>query len=153
MKKLVLSIALAMGIVSIAQAVPSDNCGCGLGTMIFEGEDGLVSQTLAVTTNGALSANILFGITSGTLDCDQADSFVSIDRLEIFVAGNMDSLATDIAVGEGEYLTTLADLMAVDEADRATFASKLQQSFGKIYTADDITHEQVVENIIDVSRS
>ena len=49
MKKFVSSI-LFFGAVS-AFAVPQENVGVGVGTMIFENSDGLMSQTAAVTTN------------------------------------------------------------------------------------------------------
>ena len=33
-------------------AVDPKNTGCGLGSMVFEGQNGLISQTAAATTNG-----------------------------------------------------------------------------------------------------
>src|SRR5512139_1907858 len=46
------------------------NTGCGLGYMIFKGQEGLASQTCAATTNGTFG-NQTFGITTGTSECDQ----------------------------------------------------------------------------------
>jgi len=40
------------------------NTGYGLGFIVFEGQEGLVSQVCAATTNGTL-ANHTFGIISG----------------------------------------------------------------------------------------
>ena len=55
--------------VGVAQA-QQENTGCGLGTMLFDGQQGIAPQVLAVTTNGT-SGNQTFGITSGTLGCTQ----------------------------------------------------------------------------------
>ncbi|MCK4487712.1 MAG: DUF3015 family protein [Desulfobacterales bacterium] len=51
----------------------------GLGPIIFEGKDGLVSQVCMVTTNGTL-ANQTLGITSGTSNCESLSSFPANER-------------------------------------------------------------------------
>ena len=139
----VLSImAIPVGSVSAQQF----NTGCGLGSVVLEGRDGLVFQVLAVTTNGTFG-NQTFGITFGTLNCDRPETFVNLEQSEIFIANNMDSLAGDIARGHGEYLNTLAVLMGVPETHRGDFYSKLQQNFGTIYSASDVTSAQVLSGI------
>jgi len=125
------------------------NIGCGLGTQIFEGKDGLVSQVCAATTNGS-SGNQTFGITSGTLDCEKAKEISSNERVGIFIADNMDNIAKDIAKGNGEYLNTLAVLMEVPENTRSEFYSKLQSNFSHIYTSDEVTSHDVMNNIENV---
>ncbi|MDY6935094.1 MAG: DUF3015 family protein [Spirochaetota bacterium] len=135
---------IALGAASYA--VPKSNVGCGIGTMIFEKQDGLISQLCATTTNG-ICGNQTFGITSGTLECEKAPGIASNERLNIFVADNMDNLAKDIAKGNGEYLNTLAVLMEVSEGDRTHFYNKLQSNFSNIYTSDKVTNTQVLNNI------
>ena len=135
-----------------AEGILEENCGCGLGTMVFEGQDGVLSQTLAVTTNG-IFANNLFGITSGTLGCAAPDSLVSIERLNIFVAGNMDNLAKDIAMGQGETLSTLAELMNINSSEKSAFFVNLRKNFSNIYTSDQVSNQQVVRSIIEFSKS
>jgi hypothetical protein len=122
------------------------NTGCGIGTMIFEGKDGLVSQVFAATTNGTFG-NQTFGITSGTLNCEKASTFISYERLNKFVGDNMDNLAMDMSKGSGEYLTTLAVLLDVPVAERPAFYGKLQANFSNIYTSDAVTHIDVLNNL------
>lgn len=122
------------------------NTGCGLGSVIFKGQEALLFQVLAVTTNGT-SGNQTFGITSGTLNCDQPSKIVSIERVNNYVADNMDSLAKDIARGDGEYLHTLAVLMDVPETDRAAFYNRLQSNFSRIYPSPEVTSTDVVKHI------
>ena len=126
-----------------------NNTGCGLGSMIFEGETGLVQQVLAVTTNGT-SGNQTFGISSGTSRCEQPDSLASNKKLNEFVAENMDPLAMDIARGQGEYLDTLAVLMEIPRQERTDFGYRLQNNFSRIYTGNKVTHVDVLNNIQSV---
>ena len=133
----------------IGWAVDQKNTGCGLGTIVFEGQNGLVSQTFAVTTNGTFG-NQTFGITSGTSNCEQPKAYTHNEKLNTFVADNMDNLARDIARGNGEYVNTLAVLMDVPETQRISFRSQLQSHFSQIYPSDKVTHSEVVQNIIHV---
>jgi len=131
---------------SMAATLNQKNTGCGLGSMIFADQNGLVSQTFAVTTNGTFG-NGTFGITSGTSNCDRPASFASNQKLQEFVADNMDNLARDIARGNGEYLNTLAVLAGVPEGSRADFYSRLQANFSSIYPSDKVTHIDVLKNL------
>ena len=154
MKKLavlVVAVFTVMGLVGIAFA-DQNNYGCGLGSMMFKGKEGLLSQTCAATFNG-LCANQLFGISSGTLNCEKPMSLSSNKKLNTYVADNMDNLAKDIAQGNGEYLNTLAVLMEVPEKERAGFFSRLQASFSHIYSSDKVTHVDVLNNIETVMSS
>lgn len=125
------------------------NCGCGLGSMIFEGQDGLMSQTAAATTNGTFG-NQTFGISTGTLGCDRPDNFVQNEKVNIFVAENMDNLAADIASGKGESLNTLAELINMPSEKRPALFIALQSNFDKIYPSSNVTHKEVVENIANI---
>ena len=149
MKKLVAIVLAAFLVITFAGAsfaAPKENIGCGLGYMAFKGKDGLLSQTAAATTNGT-SSNQTFGITTGTLECDKYKTFTANEQLNKFVADNMDNLAVDIARGQGEYLNTLAVLLEVPEGERALFYTKLQTHFSDIYTAETVTHVDVIKNI------
>lgn len=148
MRKFVGTIAVACFIVASATVclASQSNTGCGLGSIIFKGQEALLFQVLAVTTNGT-SGNQTFGITSGTLNCAQPAKIVSIERLNIYVADNMDNLANDIARGQGEYLNTLAVLMDVPEGSRVEFYTRLQQNFSSIYTSPEIKSGEVLRNI------
>jgi len=150
MKKAVVLVVLTAVILfastSMAATLNQKNTGCGLGSMLFAEQNGLASQTFAVTTNGTFG-NGTFGITSGTSNCEKPASFSSNQKLQEFVADNMDNLARDIARGNGEYLNTLAVLAGVPEGSRAEFYSRLQANFSSIYTSDRVTHIDVLTNL------
>jgi len=122
------------------------NTGCGLGSMVMENQEGLLFQVLAVTTNGT-SANQTFGITFGTLNCEQPASFASLEQSEIFIANNMDNIANDIARGQGEYLDTLAVLMEIPENERDVVYARLQDNFSAIYSSAEVSSTEVLSGI------
>ena len=135
----------------VAGAVNKSNTGCGLGYLLLKDSgDSTLMEVLATCTNGT-SGNQTFGITTGTLECEQPKSFASSERLNEFVAKNMDNLATDIAAGQGESLDTLAELMEVPSADRTGFYAKLQGNFESIFTSTDVQSAQVIDNIVKVA--
>jgi hypothetical protein len=140
MKKILTLVALTA---TVAFANP--NTGCGLGSQIIANQDSVAMQIFAATTNGT-SGNQTFGITSGTSGCAKPAKFVSNDKANAFVAGNMDALALDISNGQGEALTTLATLLNVSNTD--TFATVLQANFDKIYTSENVTSANVIDNIV-----
>ena len=148
MKKILLISVVLLFMVSGAAlaAEPRDNCGCGLGTLLFDGKGGLVQQILAATTNGFLGTQT-FGISSGTLECNQPSTWASNEQLNKFVAANMDNLAKDAAMGQGEYVDTLAELMDVPGSKRAEFSQMLQDNFSNIFTEVSVSHVDVIENI------
>ena len=101
---------------------------------------------LQATTNGT-SANQTFGITSGTSGCKKVQ-FVMNDRAAEFVASNMDQLAKEIAMGHGESVDTLAELLNVE--NKVAFAASLQQNYNSIYTSGDVKMADVLDNIATV---
>jgi hypothetical protein len=156
MKKLLVAsmlVALVMALgTGTAFALNKNNTGCGLGYIIFkENPDTVLFQIFAATTNGT-SSNQTFGMSTGTLECQQPTVVASIE-LQEFVAANMDTLAQDMATGEGETLATLAELMEVPSADRDRFYATLQDNFASIYTHGDIQSAEVIDNIVQVTEA
>ena len=149
MKKLMAVMAAAMlsGSAAFAAGTVSDNCGCGLGRMALGDARPSVLVQLAVTFLNGLCGNQTFGITSGTLDCAPPEGFVSNQRIQQYVADNMDRLAVDMAVGQGSTLDGLADLMSVPTEKRADLYAKLQTRFDDIYASQDVSSQQVVSNL------
>ena len=148
MKKVLLTSTLLFFMISgIAFAGETrENCGCGLGTLLFDGADGLVQQVLAATTNGSFGTQT-FGISSGTLGCNLPLRYVSNENLNRFIAGNMDNLAKDVAMGQGEYVDALAEIMDVPGSERVEFSQMLQENFSNIFTDGSVSHVEVIENI------
>ena len=132
-------------------AVNKENTGCGLGYMLLkDSDDSVLMEILAVSTNGT-SGNQIFGITSGTLECEKPKSFVKNDKLFRFVSDNMDQLASDIASGNGEALETVAELMNIPKEKRAEFFAKAQQNFDKIYSNEKVQSADVIDRLAEIA--
>ena len=121
--------------------------GCGLGGQVIKSPDSAVMFALQATTNGT-SGNQTFGITSGTSGCKKT-KLVMNERAEEFVASNMDILAKEIAVGHGESIDTLAELLNIE--DTAAFSASLQANYNSIYTSEKVEMNDVLDNIATTS--
>ncbi len=148
MKKLLLTALAVTTVVTSAQAERNLNTGCGLGSMIIENQNTVAKQFVAAFTNG-ISGNQTFGITTGTLGCDKPELFVQNEKVEKFVADNMDNLAVDIAAGDGETLETLAALLNV--SDKTSFKTKLKNNFDAIYSDESVTSAKVIDAIVTIA--
>ncbi|HBR18156.1 MAG: hypothetical protein A3G39_02615 [Deltaproteobacteria bacterium RIFCSPLOWO2_12_FULL_43_16] len=128
------------------------NTGCGLGTAALGKAafaDTLIGNLVVTFLNG-ISGNQTFGITTGTSECKAPSKVADNGILKEFVVANMDNLAKDIAMGQGESLTTLAELMGIAKDSRTAVYAKLQSNFSNIFTSENVDAAHVVDNIITV---
>lgn len=144
MKKILISTLATLALSSSVYAAANTNTGCGLGSLIIKDQSTVVMQVLAATTNGT-SGNQTFGISSGTLNCSQPSTVASNDKLNKFVADNMDELALDISAGQGETLSTVATLLNVK--DVSSFNAKLKANFSNIYANENVNSAKVIDSI------
>lgn len=121
----------------------SNNVGCGLGSIVFEGQSGIAPQVLAVTTN-SLFGNQTFGISFATLGCAR-DGVVSVPgQIAIFLDTNLDKLAYEMAAGEGETLESLAALIGVESGHKAVFFETTRVHFAEIIPSEQAGTEEVM---------
>jgi len=148
MKKMIGTVAVSLMMVASASAGKvKDNCGCGLGSMALGEEEGLVSHLAATFLNG-ICGNQTFGITSGTLGCDQATTIASNKEVKQYINDNMDVLAFDIAAGKGQSLDALADLMKLPADQRGTTFVRWQQNFDTIFAHENISADDVATQLL-----
>ncbi|MDH5612867.1 MAG: DUF3015 domain-containing protein [Gammaproteobacteria bacterium] len=146
MKKVIIASLMILAPV-VAQA---NSAGCGLGSTLFNGQSGIAPNVLAATTNG-ISGNQTFGMTTGTLGCDQNDTVSA--AADSFLDANMERVARDMSTGQGEALETLAALIGIEEADKAAFYTVSHENFKKIYSRDDVTSGEVLASLKAVMQS
>jgi hypothetical protein len=146
MKVRILIVTALLVAAPLSQALADKNIGCGWGTMLWKGQRGLAPKVLGATTNGT-SGNQTFGITTGTGGCSQEGAITADARLNMFASSNIDRLARDMAVGQGETLDTLAFLMGIDDTDRPVFYGMTKAHFGEIFATSEVTAGQMLENI------
>ena len=141
-RNIALGVILALAPVSMVLAA-SNNVGCGVGSTIFKGQSGVAPQVLAATTNGSFG-NQTFGISSGTLGCATDGVVDNPVKVSMFIDTNMDKLAQDMSVGGGETLSSLADLIGIEDAAKARFFSMTKAHFGEIISSDRIAAQDVM---------
>jgi hypothetical protein len=137
--------ALVLGAPFQAALAGDDDVGCGVGTTIMEGENGLIPHLLASFTNGVTFQSI--SLTLGVMGCDTNDTITADAQLRKFAAGNIDRLSRDMALGGGESLDVLASLLGVSADDRPAFARVVQANFGSLFPSDDTTVGEMLNSL------
>lgn len=135
MKKL---LVVATMLVSSASFAAHGPAGCGLGSVLFEGKDGLVMNVLAATFNGS-SGNQTFGMSTGTLGCEDAKT-AKVSAVS-FIEGNTVALSNDIAKGNGETLNTYLSMVNKADADKTALKKNFAKIFAQGNTAQQIHAE------------
>ena len=126
MKKLLLAVFL-LGMFGNVYAKAHGPAGCGLGSVLFEGKEGMGFNILAATFN-ATSGTQTFGMSTGTLGCEDATT-AKVTAIS-FVEANRVALANDVARGGGETLQTYLSMIGRTDAD----TKKLQKNFPQIFS-------------------
>jgi hypothetical protein len=144
LKKLALAAVLAAGSTA---AFADRDAGCGIGSQVWAGQTGKVPKLLAATTN-MIFYNQLFGITFGTLGCSGTGTVTA--QAVTFTNENAEALARDMAVGQGESLNVLAELLNIKAEDKARFFAVSKQNFSEIYSADNQDALQVLASLQNV---
>ncbi|MBN2871181.1 MAG: DUF3015 family protein [Campylobacterales bacterium] len=147
MKKVLVSIVAVAALSTAGFATVNNQTGCGLGSQIIKDDSSAVMLALQATTNG-IFGNQTFGITSGTSGCKRAQLVLN-ERAAEFVAANMDQLSREIAIGQGESVETLAELMNIE--DKATFATALQANYNAIYANEKADMATVLDNVATIA--
>ncbi len=141
MRKIVLAAGIAF-LSTAAMAAPYGTAGCGLGSLVFGNQKGIV-QIFAATTNG-IFASQTFGITTGTSNC--ADTGGGAASIKSFTETNREALAKDISRGQGETVANLSVLAGCSDASQV--GATLQKNFGSIFPNASTPSEHVADAIL-----
>ncbi len=142
MKMIFTLIVLSMA--SLGFAKSHGPAGCGLGSMVLEGQTGLVMNVLAATLNGT-SGGQTFGMSTGTSNCD-VDEKTKVTSVN-YIEANKIALANDIARGEGETLLSLSKIYNCGNIHN--MGSTLQANYETIFATGQ-SAEQINAKIADV---
>lgn len=153
MKKWIIALGMLLILAGTSYgATVAQDCGCGLGKVAIGEKEGLGWNLLGTFLN-SISGNQTFGMTSGTLECGGTQNIAVNQRLDIFVADNMDSLAVDIASGGGESLDALVEIAPIAPMLREPLATELQANFEAIYPDASVSHDHVTSTIREIIAS
>jgi hypothetical protein len=98
-------------------------------------ENKILHQVGAWFLNG-IFGNQTFAITSGTSECAGMKATLAQQEQQLFVENNFNGLAKEMAVGEGEYLNTLAGLLGCPAEQASNFAAFTKESYSTIFPSD-----------------
>ena len=149
MKKIYLLSAVAAGLIALSSnANAYDSTGCGLGSMAWRGQSGIIPQVLAVTTNTIGMQT--FAITTGTSGCDPNGrvSGGTGRMLLSFLENNMEQFAFDASVGHGETLVTVAGIL---NADVDELSAKIHNNFGTLFASNDVDAVELTLSILSMN--
>jgi len=141
-----LMILMVLLLAPAGAAFADPDIGCGPGTQIWEGNTGTLPKVLGATTNGTFGLQT-FGITFGTLGCNQGGTVTADARLQHFTAGNLDRLAEEMSRGEGETLETFALLIGIEDSHRLAFYQFTQAHFAEIFASDQLTDGEALASL------
>lgn len=149
MKKFLMLTATAFLMSAPAYAI--DSTGCGLGSMAWRGQSGILPQVAAVTTNGTFGTQT-FGITFGTSGCDPNGRVTGGTQKMVlaFMENNLEQFALDAAAGQGETLTTLAGILNMDEK---TVAEKSYQHFAVLFPNENVDAVNVTLKFYEIMKA
>ena len=121
---------------------------CGVGTTIWEGNEGTGAKILAFTTNFWT-----FKCLSTTFEvsgCGAEDNIfkkVTSAKLRYYASENLDHLASDFARGHGEYLDAFSHLIQLHVADRDEFRALTQDNFESLFPHDHVTAGEMLGHL------
>jgi len=118
--------------------------GCGLGWQVTDKK-----TLIATTTRGSTNSFVpnTFGMTTGTLGCDQHGFAKKEKDAAIFAANNYDSLKLEMAEGRGEYLEGFARTFGCSDQSMDTFSTMTQDNYLSIIGDGQSSGIQMFKNV------
>lgn len=134
---MIVAAALAVASVSPARAA------CGIGSQIWEGNDGWIPWLAASVTNFWTMKGI--STTLEIVGCTEDDNLLK--KAFGYAQDNMDGLAVDMSRGEGEHVEALAHLLEVGEEDRRYFGTFLQANLEALLSHDRVSAGELLATL------
>ena len=149
-KTLLLGTCFALALmVSPAKAIDSTG-GCGLGSMAWKGQSGIIPQVAAMLTNSTFLNTI--GVTLGTSGCDPNGRVTGgTGKLVLaFIENNMEQFAMDASRGNGETIETIAGILDVDSKE---LGAKAQQNFAYLFANENVEAVDLTLKIMELANA
>jgi len=130
--KLVLTAILAAGLVSSAFAGKYGMAGCGLGSMAFGDQPGMIQLVVSSVNNVVIPQTT--AITTGTSNCTEDGVTLQKREQDYFAEANYELLKQETAQGQGENLSAFASLFGCTGSASTQFSATLQKNYSKIFS-------------------
>lgn len=103
--------------------------GCGLGWQVTDSRT-MVGTTTRGTTNMTVPAT--FGMTSGTLGCEKIQFAKNDEKAATFVSSNFQTLKSELAEGQGEYVTGMVQSFGCSAEQVQSISAKIQNNYKSV---------------------
>jgi len=144
MKKFVMSACCVIALFGMSAAFAGEKAGgCGIGKEIMAGKTGLGSNLVAAILNNILIPNTFF-MSTGILGCDTTKAVMNEQQGETFVASNMDTLAVEMAQGNGDHLSSLASMLGVADEDKPAFFTLAKDQYEPLFSTAEASPSEVL---------
>ena len=149
-KNLLLGACFAVALMATPARAIDSTGGCGLGSMAWKGQSGIIPQVLAMTTNSMFLNTI--GVTLGTSGCDPNGRVTGgTGKLVLAVIeNNMEQFAMDASRGQGETIETIAGILDVDSKE---LGQKAQQSFAYLFVDENVEAVDLTLKIMELANA
>ena len=107
------------------------------------------APTDASSATSGQSTEAFSDVTSSTTlgDDDEDEAKEDEKKVEEFVTANFSQLRSNMSAGGGEYLASLATLLAIDEANKGEFYSLTKNNFSRLFVSYETTPKELVHNL------
>ncbi|HEY6085228.1 MAG TPA: DUF3015 family protein [Nitrospira sp.] len=123
-----------------AGGVSDNGPGCGLGKlawMDYGSPKQIAPQVMMATTNATFGSQT-FGISSGTSGCSNDGVIMKNKHIDL-TSRAFESLAQEMAQGQGEHLASLAALLGIPEQAQPEFFALVQEKYTLLVGSDETT--------------
>ena len=138
----VLALASALAWPNVAGAA------CGIGSTIWEGNNGTLPWLAALTTDIFTFKGI--STTFEIAGCTEKDNIfkrAESEKVRHYASNNLDRLAVDIARGQGEHLHAFTHLLRIVEKDQGEFTTLAQHHFDVLFAHDSVTADEFLTTL------
>ncbi len=103
--------------------------GCGLGWEVTDSK-----TMMGTSTRGTTNAFVppAFGMTSGTLGCEQLQFASNNKEAAEFVASNYETLKSELATGKGEYVNAMMESFGCSSQEATDLSAEIQSNYETI---------------------
>ena len=129
---------------SAASVDPDKGDGCGLGWQVTQKRT-MIATTTRATTNGFVPPT--FGMTSGTIGCEQHSFAKNEEAGAKFAYNNFDSLSIEMAEGNGEFLAAFARTLGCNDNAVEHFGAFTQKNYRSIIRSEKTSAVEMFKNV------
>ena len=90
-------------------------------------------------------------MSSGTNGCSMKSALTYGGKS--MIGSIIDEFSQDVALGEDEAVSAVAEMMGVAKEDRATFAKVTHENFATIFSNEKVTAEEVLSSLEEVMKA